>query len=966
MDRQGLGELVEALGLSADVVADRLRALGMRPDDRARLRAALPEVRANAPRFIDAFYDELGRCPSTRTWLVNDDVVRRLKKQQVGYLTRLFGDDLDWEHVLYCLHIGVVHHRVRLTPQWFVASYGHFVCQHLPILMQGAPSREEGIERVVVLLKSVLFDASIVLDAYAMSAENALRAERVVPNRPHAAHASASTSSPAAAAAPAVARSRLAFDEASDRASFLGIDDAVRAELATLAPAVDAVLPEMLEEFYALFSEWPATRDLVPAPAVDRLKASVASYWRELCRGTFDRSYAASRSLVGVVHERIGLSAPHYAIGLAHQVARLVRVAATVSDRATDALLRAVFYDLSFVLQAYVEAHAEAVLRTEGFAADLLAGMTSAVVMVDARMRVESANPALLTMFGLDARLVRWVRLGDVLPIPELVDLARQVWRDGPRLSRVVRTETRTFRATGLRLTTHAGRESVALVVDELTDVVHLHAEVRQNERSYAQVLDVVRALVWEADDADGFTLTLVSRASADLLGRRDVTLLGRRDALLESIPEPDRTAFVARCARLAPGERAEVRHRLLHADGSTRHARTSVARLLDPSARPILVGVTVDVTASHLEDQARLEAVATLAGGAAHEYNNRLTVILTGLALLGETPLDVSMQDLVRVARQSAEDCATLTKQLLGFAQRQTLRPAPLVPNDLIGAAQPMLRGLLGASVELELRLAPNVGRCSVDEKELMSSLLNVVSNAKESMPTGGRLTIATRNVSANDADDVRDLVEIAIEDTGVGMDDGVRRRAFEPFFTTKPAARGLGLSAVRGFVAQSGGRVHLDPRVGGGTVVRLLFPRVDDASAVPVEDATRPMVLAVDDEPTLRHVLRHVIKRLGYAVTVVGTVAEALAVLRAQRVDVLVTDVVLSRGETGTGLVAEARVLRPDLPVVYISGFTRDELELTALGSREWFLAKPFDLDELQRVLNLAAPVEATAKGA
>lgn len=944
-------QLAADLGLTPSLLEGRLAALALGPTDRAKLRATWPTVQAGTPAFLDRFYERLLACPSTRGWLTSPELVARLKRQQLTSVEALFTDEYDFPHALRCLRVGMTHHRIRLTPQWFVASYAHFLCEHVPQLLHSASSLEEGLELVITLTKSALLDAALSLDGYAMSAENDVRLHRV-PRSATPAPANANHQPPPAhAAASPISRARVATDEATERAAFLGIDATTLEALRSLSPFALEAVPPTLDGFYRLFSTWGETAALVPAGTVDRLKRQVGSYWHELFRGAFDRPYAASRTLVGIVHERIGLSSPLYLVGLAQQLATLMRLAVPKTAdpvSAVQALLRAVFFDASFVLQAYVQARAEAVLRSDGFASELLAGLSAGVALVDQRLRVESMNPALATLFPIDPGLARLVQLEQLVPMPAAAALVRQAWEQsaGRRHIAVIAHQARTFRATAQRLMGAGNRESVALVLDEITDLVKAQHLAQDDARGFGRVLDTVEALLWEAEDE---VLTVVSRSALAVTGHRDVALLGRQGAFEQLIPEPDRAVFVKQARALVTGERKVLRHRLQRADGVVVWLDTELARC---SAK-VLCGVSVDVTRQVTEERRRIEALGRLGGGIAHEFNNRLTVILSSLSLLESPTLDQGQAELIREAKQAAERSTVLTQQLLSVAQRQVLRPKPVVLNEVLGSARGALTSLVGRDIELELKLEPSLWRCNLDAKELETALVNLVANARDSMPVGGRVTVSTRNVpSSGEAE----FVEVTVEDTGEGMDERVRHRAFEPFFTTRPAAAGLGLSMVHGFVSQSGGQVSLTSSEGHGTVVRLRFPRlVEEATPVGVDESS-PFVLVVDDEPSLRLVMARLVKRLGLQGVAVGTVKDALNVVRTRRVDLLVTDVVLADGESGAALGPEARLLKPGLPVLYVSGYTRQELDLEKLGPLEWFLPKPFVASEFEQAVRAA----------
>ncbi|MBL8606010.1 MAG: response regulator [Myxococcales bacterium] len=959
MNRTAVADLAEALDLTPPLVDERLRAIGLGPAERARLRAMAPAATAATPRFLESFYARLQETPATRDFLRTPEIVAHLKEQHRHYIEELFTAEYDWEHALRCLHIGMVHHRIHLTPQWFVASYGLILAEYIPRMFTGEASLEEALERVVALVASVVFDASLVLDGYAMSSASSIRES--LAQRPRSTEPSRATSATGESSArrPAATRTHVASDDAEERRLFLGIDDDVREALSALAPAVERAIPSVVEEFYDFFTTWPETRDLVPPSVVERLRRQVGSYWSELVRSPFDRSYAASRTLVGIVHERVGLSSPLYLVGVARQVTSLLRRAVT-SPAGADALVRSVFFDTSFVIQAYLDARAAALLRTDGFGGGILASLLAGVAVVDARLRVDFVNPALLAMFGLDARLVRHVHIAQLLPFPEVVPLLRRAWDDplASRATSVVSRDGRTFRMSAVRLEGAAAR--VALVLDDVSELQHLGDDVRDDEQTYSDVLEAVETFAWELDDASA-TLSMVSRSVVRVSGHRDVALLGRRRALFELLPEPDRAAFERACAGLRTGGRFEITHRLRRPDGEIVWLRSRVARHALAGGKTVLRGTSVDVTAQHLAEQLRLDAVGKLAGGIAHEYNNQLTVVLSSLALMEEGGGTVDTS-LLAYAAGAAEHCAALTRRLLAFAQRQILQPRRLVVSEWLGRTRPTLATYLGQRVELDLRLDADVWPVNVDARELEAALGSVLTNASESMPSGGRVTVKARNLRAEEAVDGAeplggDFVEIAVEDGGVGMEEGVRKRAFDPFFTTKATGTGLGLSLVHGFVAQSGGRVVLASERGKGTVVRLLFPRapVDATSPGERREGAR-VVLVVDDEPAVLRMMTRLIARLGCSTMGAHSVDDALGALEAVRPDVLVTDVVLAHGENGARLAEQARARIPDLPIVFVSGYPRENLDLAALGEREWFVPKPFPKGALEEAVKAA----------
>lgn len=973
-------QLAAALGLGVEVIEGRRRLLGFDEAAAARLRAMAPAAIAAGPGFIDLLYRRLLACTATATWLRSDDQIARLKRAQLAHHERLFAGDVDWATVLDCLRIGSVHHRVRLSPQWYVATFAHWVADHVELAFATATSTADGVDHVAALLGRVLLEVSLALDAYGVCQARVVdqRVERARGADP--ADGRRVSADPATSRGPgAVSRLRLPSDTVAQRASFVELDDGVRATLRAAAPAIEAALPAILDDFYRFFTSYPPTAALVPAHQVDHLKQQVASYWRELARADFDRPYAASRARIGMVHERIGLSVELYLFGLARQTVGLLRhlVATTTAPVAlVQALVRALFFDLSLVLDAYMEARAEALLRSEGYAAELVAGITAGVAVVDGPGRwVESANPALLTMFGLDAQLVRHLPVEAIVPVPGVRELLERVVIHGEaRAMAVRRSGSRTFRATALRLTAASGpdgRRRAALVLDELTDVNRVGDDAIALEQGLAQLTGSIRAVLWEADVATA-TVHLISPPVLELTGFRDVYFLGRARAWLELVPEPERGQLAARGAALGVGDRCEIVHRLRRADGVVRWVRTELVGVrVDDQA--VVRGVSVDVTAELHEQRNRLAAIGRLAGGVAHEFNNILMVVDSSLTLLGETAnLGPDAADLVATTLDATRRAAELTRNLLAFAERQPLRNERLVVNDVVQEVARSLGARLGSSVRLVLELEQGLGACDVDRGALAAALVSLIDNALIAMPGGGRVVVSTRTVAAAAVATTApgagvDHVEVAVRDTGAGMAPETLARAFEPFFSTRPAASGLGLASVHGFVQQSGGHVVLDSVPGVGTEVRLRLPTV--AAALPRVrplDSDRPRVLVVDDEPALRQVIVRLLERDGIATLSASDAREALDLLAAAPVAVLVTDVVLGGGMSGGELGREARRRRPGLPVIYISGYTRSDLHLAELAADEWFLSKPIAVGRLREVVRLALAAHLAASAA
>ncbi|MFH6785301.1 MULTISPECIES: hybrid sensor histidine kinase/response regulator [Methylobacterium] len=371
------------------------------------------------------------------------------------------------------------------------------------------------------------------------------------------------------------------------------------------------------------------------------------------------------------------------------------------------------------------------------------------------------------------------------------------------------------------------------------------------------------------------------------------------------------------------------------------------------------------------LRQSQKMEAVGQLTGGLAHDFNNLLAGISGSLELMQTRIGQGRLKDIDRymaAAQGAAKRAAALTHRLLAFSRRQTLDPRPTDVNHLVAGMEELIRRSVGPAIEIAVDGPPDLWTVLVDPPQLENALLNLCLNARDAMPDGGRIAIATGNLVL-DAAAARDhevppgeYLSLGVTDTGSGMPPEVIARAFDPFFTTKPLGQGtgLGLSMIYGFTQQSGGQVRIASAVGRGTTVRLLLPRHHGTSETEAEqpglaDAHRAeqgeTVLIVDDEPTVRMLVTEVLEDLGYTAIEAADGAAGLKVLQSDvRIDLVVTDVGLPGGMNGRQMADAARVRRPGLKVLFITGYA----ETAALGTGQLepgtaILTKPFVVEVL-----------------
>ncbi len=517
------------------------------------------------------------------------------------------------------------------------------------------------------------------------------------------------------------------------------------------------------------------------------------------------------------------------------------------------------------------------------------------------------------------------------------------------------------FSSSGVPVFGRAGEfEGYRGTLKDITAEVEARKALRESEQRY-------RALVQSSPESirvhcDG-RIVFANPAFVKLMGARDEQEILTMDSL-DMVHPDDRESIMRRRRQVLRSSEPlpPYQHRMRTLDRRTVHFET-VAAQVRWQGRPAYVVIGRDITEhrqreEQLRQAQKMEAVGQLTGGVAHDFNNLLSVILGNLELLDEKlDPDGELTGLVTPAIKAANRGAALTHRLLAFSRKQSLAPKVTDLGELASGMTELLRRTLGETIEVDVVGDHDLWRCEVDHAQLEASLLNLAINARDAMPGGGRLTIETRNVARHEigADvgaDVGiapgDYVMLAVTDTGSGMTAEIAARAFDPFFSTKDVGKGsgLGLSMVYGFVKQSGGHTELDSVEGEGSRFRIYLPRVrvvgfpaadtdTDAADTDTPDTVAEMpsrgetVLVVEDDADVRSLTVAQLAGMGYAVIEAPDADEAMSFLGStDRIDLLLTDVVLPGVMSGMELAVEARRRRPDVKVLYMSGYAEDVL--------------------------------------
>jgi two-component system cell cycle sensor histidine kinase/response regulator CckA len=467
-----------------------------------------------------------------------------------------------------------------------------------------------------------------------------------------------------------------------------------------------------------------------------------------------------------------------------------------------------------------------------------------------------------------------------------------------------------------------------------------------------------------------------IAPSATDRLFRSPAELLGRR---LHDVFPKDRADTFLSCVTTALESRAPTELAYdLEIDGEKYFFEANISPLPDDRvvwvARDVTARMNTEQALRESEDQLRqaqkMEAVGQLAGGIAHDFNNLLMAIMSNAELAAlELTTSTAASSHIDEIKSASRRARSLTQQLLAFSRKQMLQPRVLDLNAVVRDAEQILRRLIGETIAMRVRLDPVLGQVRADPGQVAQVLVNLAVNARDAMPDGGQLLIESMNqdVSASDARGHRGLHEgryvvIRVRDTGSGMDENTKTRIFEPFFTTKPPGQGtgLGLSTAYGIVKQSGGYIAVDSSLGSGTTFTIMLPRVFDkpepvvapvAAESPTSTASRGTVLLVEDETAVREAAKRMLRKYGFVVIEAKNGKDALMLWNehAHGIDVVLTDVVMpSMG--GADLVRSLRATRPDLRVVFMSGYTQGTLEIAAdEESATRFLPKPFTADQL-----------------
>jgi two-component system, cell cycle sensor histidine kinase and response regulator CckA len=593
--------------------------------------------------------------------------------------------------------------------------------------------------------------------------------------------------------------------------------------------------------------------------------------------------------------------------------------------------------------------------------------------------KLQEVNDAFLTMLGYTrAEMLAGKLTWEVITPPDLLAADTEARAQLRSTGFLPPTEREYLHKDGRHIAALVGSASLEGTSECISYVSDLSMRKRKEEATRASE-ERYRALFDQSPFAkflyeqDTLRFLAVNDAAVRHYGYSREEFLGMT---VENIRARDTAGPVTKLSAMDPGARSITQRRHVKKDGTLIDVEITGHELV-LGATPCCIAVALDVTErNRMERQIRqtqkMEAIGNLAGGVAHDFNNLLSIILSYSQMLAADlqPGDPMRADLDEISK-AGEGAAGLTRQLLAFSRQQILQPRILDLNAVVGGVAKMLRRLVGEDVELNVEGGAALGTVNADPGQIEQVVMNLVVNARDAMPDGGKLTIETSNVEldstyAADHPGVEPgaYVMLAVTDTGTGMDGATRERIFEPFFTTKEKGKGtgLGLSTVFGIVRQSGGSVSVRSELGEGTTIQVYLPQADPACGTApqvVKDVQglrgSETILLVEDDDQVRALTRTILERHGYHVLEAQSGGDAFLLCEQHKtmIHLLLTDVVMRR-MSGRTLAARLACLRPEMKVLYMSGYTDDAIVRHGmLNSDVAFLQKPFTPRTLTRKL-------------
>ena len=615
------------------------------------------------------------------------------------------------------------------------------------------------------------------------------------------------------------------------------------------------------------------------------------------------------------------------------------------------------------------------------------------ILIADRQGHYLDANASICRMLGYSRQDLIGLQASDIV-VPD------EIQHIGPALAAIMgganyRREWRFTRKDGsvfpadVMATVMPDGNLLALIRD-VTARNQAEAALRTADERIRFALESAHLGIWDMDYASG--VLQWSDILEEQYGLSPGTFGGTFKAFVELIHPEDRASVIdVVTTAMKTGTDFSVLHRSIRPDGTVRWLSGAGRILLGESGRPLrAVGTSQDVTERHtLEAQfqqaQKMDAVGRLAGGVAHDFNNLLTVMLGFCELLLEdaNPDDPRRSDIAEI-QSAGMRAARLTRQLLAFSRKQIIEPALLDLNAVLAEMRPMLGRLIREDVRVLFGTRPGLEQVKADRGQIEQVVLNLAVNAQDAMPHGGTLTIETANIeldqeyaSTHFAVKPGHYVVLTVTDSGTGITPEVRERLFEPFFTTKEPGQGtgLGLATVHGIVTRSGGSVTIDSEVGRGASFKVYLPAaigaeatVDVPAGAPPPRTGTETVLVVEDADGLRELTRRLLVKQGYTVVVAANADAALRLFEEHpSIDIILTDVVMP-GASGPELTRRLVGRRPDLRVVYMSGYTDDAIvQHGVLRPGIAFLHKPFTAEALGRkireVLDKPAPASREA---